>query len=217
MAFDDLKDRFSETGSRILSSIQESSAFLELQEKYQGLSSTGQKLTLIGATLVGLLLVLAVPLMFYFSANDQITQYEDKQQLIRDLFRISHETASIQPPPPAVSSTELESRARSALANVRLQPEQINAVTALPSVSVPGISKAVEQSGVSVNLKKLNLKQLIDAGHELQLVHPTAKMMGIDVVANQPDPHYFDVTYKIVAFSAKPDTGLGSKNGKRSR
>ncbi|MES2856332.1 MAG: hypothetical protein V4692_10740 [Bdellovibrionota bacterium] len=215
MAFEDIKDSIRDAGARVGSQIQESSAFLELQEKYQGLSPTAQKLSLLLASLFGALILLIVPLTFYFSANDQIVQYEDKQQLIRDLFRVSRESASLPPAPPAISSADLEVRARNALSGVRLQPDQIANVSAISGANVPGISKAVDQSAVSINLKKLNLRQLIDAGHQLQLVHPTAKMMGIDVRATQPDPHFFDVTYKIVAFSAKPDASAGKGNRNR--
>lgn len=215
MAFDDLKDQIRDVGSRIGSRIQESSAYLELQEKFQGLSPTAQKISLLLAGILGLLVVLLVPLMFFFSSMDYVTQYEDKQQLIRDLFRVSRETASLPPAPSPISTADLEVSARNSLSRVRLQPEQIASVAALPSASVPGISKAIEQSAVAVELKRLNLRQLIDAGHELQLVHPTAKLMGIEVRAGQPDPHYFDVTYKIIAFSAKPEGG--AKGARKSR
>ena len=72
------------------------------------------------------------------------------------------------------------------------------------------IPKSLEQNGVSVAVKKLNLSQIVDIGQKLQRINTTAKMVGIQVVAQAADPHYFDVVYKLVAFNLPPD-----KSGER--
>lgn len=214
MAFEDLRDNLREQARAIASRVQETSTWISLNEKYQGLSPVGQKASLVGGIFLAFLIVMAVPWMFYSDSQASMEEFESKRTVVRDLFRVTREAASIPPPPPAVTSGVLQNSAREALTAARLQPEQITVVTESP-ITVAGVPKTVDQAGILVSLSKLNLKQVIDVGNELQNLHQMARMSGLEVKANTADPKYYDVIYKIVAFSAKPEATPKSNRGSR--
>ena len=54
-------------------------------------------------------------------------------------------------------------------------------------------------------------------GHELQnLQGPsgTARLTGLEIKASAADAKYFDVVYRVVAFSAKSEAAASGKDGK---
>jgi hypothetical protein len=204
MALDDVKDNLKEQAKAIWSRVRESDAYLQLSEKYQSLSPDGQKAALALSLVVGFLIVMAVPWSFYSSSQTSVEDYEVKRDLVRELFKVNRETAGLPPAPAPIGASELEGLARQNLSNARLVPEQIVGVTETPA-NVAGIAKTIEQTGIAVSLSKVNLKQIVDIGNDLQNMQSTARMMGLEIKASAADSRYYDVVYKIVAFAAKPD------------
>ena len=204
MAFNDAKDSLKESLKSAWGRIRETDSYLQLSERYQSLSPTGQKGALAGAVLLGFLLIMAVPWTFYSASKTSVAEYEDKRDLIRDLFKTNREASGLPPAPAPVSAGDLANTARQSLATAHLAPEQIVSVGESPA-NVTGIAKTIDQTGIAVSLSKLNLKQVIDIGSDLQNMQTTARMMGLEIKATAADPRYYDVIYKIVAFAAKPD------------
>jgi hypothetical protein len=217
LALEDVKENIKERANAVLARAQESTAWMQIMEKYNELSPLMQKLALVGSVLVIILLLLIAPGTFYFSSQDYVEDFENKRNLIRELFHVSHDMGSMPPLSLPVSASDLESRARTSL-TAKLQPEQIAAISSGNEGGVPKLPKDVNQAALTVSLSKLNLIQVLDIGHELQMLHPTARMIGLSVKANTTDQHYFDVIYKIVAFSAKPEEVKGpAGKDKKSR
>jgi hypothetical protein len=214
MALEDVKDNVRDQIKAIWGRIRETDAYLQLSEKYQSLSPTGQKLSMAGVIFVGFLLVMAVPYSFYSGSQSSIEEYEGKRDTVRQLFKVNREAAGLPPAPPPVTSNDLQTMARQQLTNARLAPDQIVGVNESPA-NVPGIAKTIDQAGVQVSLAKVNLKQIVDIGSDLQNMQNTARMMGLEIKASAADPHYYDVIYKIVAFSAKPEALPAGKKGKK--
>jgi hypothetical protein len=212
MAFEDVKDSAKESLKSAWGRIRETDAFLQINERYQSLSPNGQKGALAGAVLVGFLLIMAIPWSFYSASKLSVAEYEEKRDLVRDLFKTNREASALPPAPAPVSVSELQNIARQNLTTARLSAEQIVTVSESPA-NVAGIAKTIDQTGIAVSLTKLNLKQVIDIGNDLQNMQTTARMMGLEIKATAADPHYYDVIYKIVAFAAKPEAApkKGSK------
>lgn len=213
MGFDDLKEQLREKFATISSSVQESAAWIELSEKFQNLSPSAQKAVLGGVTALLCLVLLAFPWMFFSSSQDLVAEFEEKRQLIREAFQVSRDTKTL-PPVPGVPGN-LTALARSRLDSARLTPDQIASVTALQLSGVqPGIPKALDTDAVLVNLNKLNLKQIVDIGHEFQSMHGSVKVAGLDVRANNEDDHYFDVSFKLIATTVPPEPAPNAKKEK---
>lgn len=210
MAMEGLKDSLRDQWKAISGRIRESDAYSQLNDRYNSLSPAGQKLSLIGGSLVAFLIVMALPYSFYAASQSSVEEFEIKRSLVRELFRVNREASSLPPAPAPISSGELQNIARGSLNVARLQPDQISSVTELPA-NLPGIAKTIEQTGVMVSLSKLNLKQIVDVGHSLQSMQGTARMTGLEIKASVADSKYYDVVYKIISFAAKPEAVAPSK------
>lgn len=219
MAFEDLRDTVKESFGQLVSRVQESSAYAQFNEKFQSLSPDAQKVAIATSALMAVLVLLMIPYLIAFSySQDDVADFESKRALIKEVFQVSREARGLPPPPPQVSSGQLQSSAQSILQGARLQGEQMGGVSEIADIKVPGIpTTTVQSAGVSVSLTKLNLTQVIEIGAQLQNMHEMARMIGVDIKANAQDGHYFDVVYKIAAFSAKPEPAAGGAGRNRSR
>ena len=218
MILDDIKDKVREKLAAGFARLQETSAYSDLSEKFESLSPSGQKGVIAGVAFLLGLILLAVPYTLLSSSSDTVTEFEDKRNLIRELFRTKHESAILDTAVPAITPQDLLARSQNQINSAQLQPEQIRGVgpydNSGPQAS-PIIPKGVIQQGVNVSLAKLNMRQLVDIGHQLQAVHPSAKMIGMEVTANRDNAHFFDVIYKLVSFSM-PAEPVAKPKGKSS-
>lgn len=203
MAFEDLRERFSSEFKSQWEQFQESSLYIQAREKYENLTPPMQKLTLALIFVFFSYLLISFPLGYFSSSGTYIAEFEDKRQLIRDLLKVSKDVQESPdlPVPPNVGSlkTQIESQIQSA----QLMPEQIRG-TEISSAPVKIIPGGLIQGAVQVSLVQLNLRQIIDLGYQFQAISPSVKMTDLQMEANQKDPRYFDVIYRL-AVLAVPD------------
>jgi hypothetical protein len=105
--------------------------------------------------------------------------------------------------PEPISLSDARALIQDRLREARLLSEQIAAVKNIDASSL-GPSLAPDniiQEALEVNLKKLNLRQVVEIGHSLQGVHESIKLAGLDVVATAEDDHYFDVNMRLIKFA----------------
>jgi type II secretory pathway component PulM len=176
MAFEDLKDQLSERAQGYWSRIQESSIYIQLHEKYADLSPTSQKIVLGIGSLVLIFFTLMIPWSYISSSQQSIADFEANKTLLRDLFRVSRASAELEGAPPQVDPNALATRAQSQLGTMSLQAEQIEKVIAVDNAlggpGIPGVPKAVQQKGIEVTLRKLNVRQVIEIGYQLLTLQP---------------------------------------------
>ncbi len=218
MIIDDLKEQLVDKVSQVWGQIQESPTFTNVKEKYDSLSPSGQKLSLFGLVLLGLLVILSVPMGYYDSASTNLEQFEAKKSLIRELFHLQHATSDLPPLPMAVTSADLAAQARAKLEGARLQSEQIKSVQPYDK-PVVGINKPILQNAIEVSLQKLNLTQVKDIGVLLQNL-PNVKMISLNIEASEPSLpgiHYFNAIYRLTNFSlpAEPIAFAPKPGGKK--
>ncbi len=202
MIIDDLKEQLSEKLSQIWGQFQENPSFTNIKEKYDALSPSSQKLSLLGSAIVILLILMSIPMAYYSSASTNIDQFETKKNLIRELFHLQHATSELPPLPLSVSASDLVIQAKQKLDMAHLQADQIKSVQAYDH-PVPGIVKPIIQNAVEVSLQKLNLTQVKEIGVNLQNL-PNVKMISLNVEASEPvvpGLHYFNVIYRLTNFS----------------
>jgi hypothetical protein len=222
MAFEDLRDRLQSEGKMLWEKIQESSLYIQIQERYQNLSPTMQKITLTGIAVFLALLFFNAPLSYFSASNENVSQFEEKRQLIRDLLKVSRETQDglQMPVPPDVSS--LKSQVDNQIQAAQLLPEQIKGTEVVTdrSVVIPG---NLINGMLRVSLAQLNLRQIIDLGYQFQSVSPSIKMLDLQMEASAKDPRYFDVIYKMAVLAvpsqneAPGDEPAPPPSGRRKR
>jgi hypothetical protein len=194
---DDIKERIKSESARLWERIQGSSAFNQLKDRYENLTPFVQKLLVIGIILVTCGILVSIPLTSYMSGNDSIANYEDQRDLIHDLFKIQQDMQTTSGLTPAPSADALASRIDADLHGSTLLPEQIRGVTV---DSVPNtLPKTHIDGALRVALNKLNLRQIVDIGHQIMSINPAIKMLDLSIEANMQDPKYFDVVYKFIS------------------
>ncbi|MFN3696438.1 MAG: hypothetical protein ACK4VO_03270 [Pseudobdellovibrio sp.] len=195
---DDAKEQLTTQLQAIAEKIQETQLYNQLNDRYQSLSSTGQKTVQI--TVIGLIVIAIIysPMSQLANSKTLVSEFESKRALIRDLFkayRDSSTTAQIQPAP---SSSDLISQVQNALNNARLIPEQVLAVsTAQPDGKL--IPQNLILDVVEVKLSKLNLRQIVDIGTKLTNISDAVKVKDMVIKAHSELKGYFDVQFKLFA------------------
>lgn len=198
MNFDDLKDQLKERLASIWSAISESPAFNTLRERYESLSPGAQQGLIISALVSVILLFLSVPASYLTTSSDNMAAFEENRLAIRDLLRASRLMQTSAQLPDGLSSADLRGRIQSALQGFDLLPDQTVSVN---EVALDGQGPAgLQQSGVSVAMKQLNLVQILDIGQRLQNLTPAVRMADIEVTSNPVRSGYFDVVYKIMSY-----------------
>lgn len=201
-SFEDIKEQIQNTLKNQWELFQESSLYIQVKERYENLTPAMQKLTLWGsAVLAGILIVLSLPISYYSESATYVSEFEEeKRQLVRDLLktsRESQESPDLAIPP---SMEQLKSQVDAQIQSARLVPEQILGTQIIPASSKL-IPNTLSEGTLKISLAKLNLKQLIDLGYQLQSLNPSVKMLDLQIEANRLDPRYFDVTYKMAALA----------------
>ena len=202
MNLDDLKDQVREKLATAWGELQENSTFNTLREKYQGLSANGQKGAQAGLALFVMLVFFYIPYAYFSSSSVAIEDFERNRQMIRSLLEASRNSKLPPPLPPAQDPSSMQSRVQMLLESFRLVPEQIVGIQPLgPNPAGSLVVPAIQQNGISVSLKNLNLTQIMEIGQRLQSIDPGSKMTGLEVNASTEKTNYFNVVFKIVNFS----------------
>lgn len=224
MTLEDLKDQVRERATEIWDRIQESPAYNNLREKYETLSPGAQKGLQLAAIGIVVLTLASIPYSYLSTSSDYVAEFENSRSLIRSLLRASRLASEASTVPSAMSGEELKSQLQSQMSTYSLLPEQIGGVIDLDTRTLGNslAPRGIQQQGIGLSLKKLNLKQVTDIGYQLQGLNPSIKMAGLEVTASTPDPHYFDVLYKFVIYSmpgaasdASDKTAPGPRGGSR--
>ncbi len=225
MILDDVKDQVLERVQSFWIMLQESSLYIQIREKYENLSPNAQKATLIGTSVLFALILLSLPYGYYSSSSEHIDTFEEKRETIRDLFQTTREAANAPGVQEPMDAGALQARASQLLEQLPLTTEQKQEAVSPyngDAIKDPMIPPVVKQNGAMVKLQKLNLDQIVEIGAKLQGIHPSIKLVGVEITASLPDPHYFDVVYKIVSFmipveapplNIKPGTKAPIKKG----
>ena len=196
-ALTDLFDKIKGPLLQLVDRIQETSFYQKLKERYDGLPQSGQKAVLVLAALVILTVLFMIPLSTYWAGDDFISSFETKRGLIQDLFRVRTEAQVSLPidPPPPIDSLKMQIESR--LQQAQLTPEQMRGVQL---DSIPNnLPRDSFEGAVSVSLAKLNIRQVVDLGYQMQSISTGIKMVDLIITANITDQRYFDVLYKFVS------------------
>jgi hypothetical protein len=202
MAFEGIKETLKDNWADLSSKIQENSAFNNLREKFESQSPTIQKAIMGGAVVLIVFFLFSFPWSYISSANENMSQFEENRGLIQGLLHASRAAKEPSPLPPAMDQGALRARVDMILKDQRLIPEQIGEITPLPDRPAKDLVPAVvSQTGLVVQLKKLNLDQIIALSNQFQSMSAGTKLMGIDMIQSPGQTHYYDMIVRIVNFA----------------
>lgn len=198
---DELIDKLKTVSTRLTNSVQESESYSKMQDRYQSLSSGGQKALVAAASLFFLSLILFYPLSKISQSQILITTFEEKRALIRDLFKTYREASgqTSVPVPPQYES--LKASIDSILNGANLIPEQRVGIIDVGTVEGRLIPQSLVTHVLEIKLAKLNLKQIVDIGTSIAGISESVKMKDLVIAAHPKDTRYFDVSYKLYSLN----------------
>ncbi len=190
--------------------LQESSAFIQLKEKFDELNPAMQKVTLFGGGALFLYFVLSFPMGYFSSSQVYVQEFEDRRALIREMMKVARESSDAPnlPVPPDLQS--LKGRIQSELQGSRVLPEQIKEINedANASQLVP---QNMAANQLRVSLTDLTVRQVNEIGYSLQSISPSIKLQDLQITASATKPNYFDAVYKLVVLMI-PELQLSGNN-----
>lgn len=196
---DDLKEQVMSALRPVLEKIEETPAYGQMKDRFDGLSPQAQKGVIAGGIVVAFLIVLSIPFGWYSDSQLMVEEFDSRRQTLRELFKVSRELGDIPniPSPPPVESLrmDLENRLRS----FDVLPEQIAGITATGSSTSRLIPAERSSGGITATLRKLNLDQIVGIGTVMSNLGASVKLTGLRIEANSEEAGYFDVTYKLTA------------------
>lgn len=203
MNFDSLKEQLADQARELWGKIEESSAYITLKERYDGLSPRLQQMIVGGAVALLILFVLSFPYSYVSDAQANLGDFENNRQLTENLLEASRSLHETPPLPPGMDTDMLKAQVKRVASQARLLPEQIGEMSPLSGKITSLAPAIIDQNGISVRLKTLNLRQVVDVSHMLQTITSGIKVIGMDVTQSAAKGNYFDVVYKLVSFSVK--------------
>jgi len=203
LAFENLREQLKDKLEELKVQLEGSPSFNTLKERYETLSPTTQKTVLWSSIIFVSFMMFSCPMSYWSESVDNISQYEETRDMIRDLLRSSHLVNQMGSGPEQIPLENLKSLIQSRLGETRLVPEQIASIESIDTTTLgPALAPSgIIQETLQVSLKKLNLRQVVDLGYKMQEIHGTVKLAGLDIVATAENDHYFDVLFKLVKFS----------------
>lgn len=200
MTLDELKERLSAELTQTKERIEESAAFNQLRDRYENMSPAMQKLSVVGAAALVSALILSIPYSYFSTSSDYVTEFEGKRSTIRELLKVTRESSEVPNIIPAPNTDMLRSNIENQLKAANLLPEQMRGTQAGSNGSQL-IPQNLTQGILEVNLAKLNLRQVIDLGYQMQNINPSVKITDMTMTANREDNRYFDVVFKLVSLA----------------
>ncbi|RYZ63409.1 MAG: hypothetical protein EOP09_17705 [Proteobacteria bacterium] len=223
MNLDDIKDNLKSQLGQTWARIEESSLYNQLRDRFENLTPTRQKLVMVATGILLALFVISIPYSYYATSNDYVLEFEEKRNLIRELLKVTRESSEVPDIPAAPSGDMLRGTVENQLRGANLLPEQMKGIEVI-TADTGLIPRSLLETGLKINLAKLNLRQIIDIGYNIQNISPSVKMSDVNVFSNSEDPKYFDVEFKLVTLavpqmnipSAEPEeVGKGKKPFRR--
>jgi hypothetical protein len=208
MAFEEQLERLKSEFKDQWEQFQESSLYIQVKEKYENLTPPMQKLSLALVGLIVLYLFLSFPLGSFSNSSDSVTHFEETRGLLRDMLkatREAQESPDIATPP---DNDFIQSRIQSELNSSHLTPEQMKGAMAVNEASSL-VPNNLVGGMFRVTLAKLNLRQVVDIGYQLQSINPSVKLADLVMTANAQDPRYFDVNYKLIVLNVPKNIEAG--------
>lgn len=205
MDFSRFKEAFSNLCKNSYNTIINSSFFYFLKDKYDNLSSLHRKIIYSFSILTFSCLLLYYPFSHLYSSWENMNDFNTKKKLIKEMINLSstkniQSSKSYQPNQNPVKF--IERRIPTLGINKTLVKGVKKAKSATPLNNLP-FSARVET--VEVQLKNLNLKEIVQYGHQMEQFSNNIKLTNIEITENPEKENYFHVSYFLSFFLFKKE------------
>ena len=206
MDFSNFKEEFINICKNGHNTFVNSSAFYFVKEKYDHLSSLHRKILHTVSLLVLVCIVFYYPFSYLYFSWINMRNFYTKKELTRELIDLS----SITQPDFSKSYTSSQEPVRfieQKIPTLQIPKSQIKEIKKSNSNQQPKnfpLSSKVE--AVEVEIKNLNLKEIVQYGHKLEQLSDNIKLTNIYITENPKKNNYFNVSYILSFFSLITDS-----------
>lgn len=202
MAFESLREQLNEKWSELSAKIQETSAFNTAREKYESQTPSVQRAIVLGGLAIAALIILSFPMSYISSSSDYLGAFQDNRSLIQGLLHASRSAKETPPLPPPMPYEALRSNVDRTLREKGLVADQIGDMQAIPNNTPNGVvvPAAIVQTGLAVQVKKINVTQIIELANAIGNMGAGNKLIGMDIVQSMGQTHYYDVILKVMNY-----------------
>lgn len=206
MNLNELKEKLRADAQVTWEKFQDSPVYSQLKDRYDNLSPAMQKLAIFGSVALLLLVLLSTPMGSYTNAGIQEQEFLERRQLIRDFLKAQRSSQDLPNLPAAPPTETLRAQIQGQATMARLIPDQIGSVEEVRKASSL-IADNLLSTQLQVSYKKLNLRQVIDLGTQLQNLSPSVKLKDMNMIASTTHPQYFDVDFLVAVLNLSPSEG----------
>ncbi|HPI40942.1 MAG TPA: hypothetical protein PLJ21_09060 [Pseudobdellovibrionaceae bacterium] len=212
MIFEDLKDQFQIIVKNLFDKVEESETFQKVQERFQLLPPSLQKISLFFGTGILVLVLFLIPLSQMSSSQDLLQEFQSLRQIIRNLNHIQSTASSasqfsIAPNIEALKSNiENQLKGQNLIKTLQGPTFETSSSNDLEKSLIP---PHLLQDRLFIKFVKLNLKQVLDIGYLLQTIHSSSKLYNLKMNTNREDPRYLDVHFELFTLNV-PQSGSNS-------
>ena len=203
MDFNRLKEEFFNLCKNSYNIIINSSFFHFIKDKYDGLSSFHRKIIYSFSILILSCMILYYPCSHLYTSWKNMSDFNTKKKLIREMINLSS-TKGIQSSKSYSAHQNpvqfIERRIPTLGINKTLV-KRVKKARFTPSLKNLPPSAKVET--VEVQLENLNLKEVIQYGHQMEQFSNNIKLTNIEITENPEKENYFHVSYFLSFFLFK--------------
>lgn len=201
MDIESLKENFTKKITIYKAQLEDNEIYSRLLEGYENLSPTVQKFISYSFLLFIIYGIYSFPSSYIVESKEKLEIFEENRKLTKDMIRAGHIEKTLPTPPASLSTSQLKSEVKNKIKAQQIITEQQKETSVLSKVSNPSLlPKKVKQTGLQINIEKLNLKQLVRLGEAFDSIKG-ARLMNMTIEADKKEPHYFNVQYEVAGFS----------------
>ncbi|MBK9293365.1 MAG: hypothetical protein IPM57_02815 [Oligoflexia bacterium] len=193
--FENLKERL----SALLAEQQESELYIKLKDQYEELPPNTQKLVKYFSYLLVSMFLLWMPVTNILDSLDQNNEFSDRRYAVKEFLKLQREFSQIPNVPTAQAPINFKGTMDQKIIAQGVTTSQIREASADNKSTL----QDVEVNGIRYFIQHVTVKQALNIAYELEQVDKSLKVEDFELIAEQKDPHYYDLKLRLINFTPK--------------
>lgn len=212
MTLAELKEQLVERLKDYGTKISENESVIQLVERYNNFSPSMQKILAGFFFFLVAYIIYSIPAAFIDSSKEYEENFSHNRQLIRELYRSARNPSIPADRFSGQDFEQMKSTVEGTLASQQvIESQKGSFAPANKPLSGNKVPSAIRQTGMTFEIKKLNLKQVVGISEQISAMHPNTKLASMEIRADDADPHYFNVKYTLSSLSLPVKTAPAAK------
>ena len=205
MDFNNLKEEIVNIFKNLSNTVIDSSFFNFIKEKYDNLSSFYRKIFYVSGFLILACILLYYPFSHLYSSWKNMWSFNTKKKLTHELIdlSVSTQTSASRAYTPDRDPVQFINQKIITLQIPKNQIKGVKKSKTTPPQPPTTFSMPTTIQTVEVAMENLNLKEVIEYGHQLEQLSKNIKLTNLHMIENATQDNYFNVSYILSFFNLK--------------